>query len=160
VSSNSSHQNLTLKLVLSAKDKKPQKVCPYLFLLLNSPATNHVFSLAGSWLLESIQSMFNIARIPEPLCDTVSEHPPPNSREARSILVMIHNWCYSMVVYRRSSENPSQYTLLQPGEIEAHFRAIVLDVESRLASGEKALPVGILSADERDRWAEVCISLQ
>jgi hypothetical protein len=105
--------------------------------------------------------MFNIARIPEPFCDSISEPPPSTSREARSILVMIHNWCYSMVVYRpSSSENPSQYTLLQPGEMEAHFRAIVLDVESRLANGEKALPVGVLSADERDRWAEVCISSQ
>jgi carnitine O-acetyltransferase len=66
-----------------------------------------------------------------------------------------------MVVYRpTSSENPSpQYVLLHPGEIEARFRAIVLDVESRLANGEKAFPVGVLSADERDRWAEVCVSL-
>jgi len=162
VSSNSSLQNPTLKLDPSAKDKRPQRVCAYPLLLFKFPAINHVFSLAGTWLLESVESMFNIARIPEPFCDTVSEHPPPTSREARSILVMIHNWCYSMVVYQpSSSENPpSQYTLLQPGEIEAHFRAIVLDVESRLANGEKALPVGVLSADERDRWAEVCTSLK
>ena len=119
-------------------------------------------SLAGSWLLENIGSMFNIARIPEPFCDTISEPPPLTSEEARSILVMVHNWCYLMPVYRPlSSENsPSQYALLQPGEIEARLRAIVLDVESRLTNGEKAFPVGVLSADERDRWAEVCISRQ
>ena len=104
--------------------------------------------------------MFNIARIPEPFCDTTSEPPPLTSDEARSILVMVHNWCYLMPVYQpSSSENSSsQYTLLQPGEIEARLRAIVLDVESRLANGERPFPVGVLSADERDRWAEVCIS--
>lgn len=119
--------------------------------------TKIVVSLVGSWLLEAVGSMFNVSRIPEPFCDTISEPPLPTSRGARSILVMVHNWCYSMVVYQPSSpeNSSSQYTLLQPGEIEARFRAIVLDIESRLAKGEKPLPVGVLSADERDRWAEV-----
>ena len=146
---------------LPLSERQEASIGLIIHLFLTSSPTHYVPYLAGSWLLENIESMFNIARIPEPFCDTISEPPPHTSREARSILVMIHNWCYSMVVYRPSSfENPSsQHTLLQPGEIEAHLRAIVLDVESRLANGEKALPVGVLSADERDRWAEVCIHI-
>jgi len=120
---------------------------------------DHLFDAhsAGAWLLESVEKMFNTARIPEPLCDTISELPHPSCREARSILLMVHDWCYSVVVYGPPpSDNPSApLTLLPVGEIEAHLRAVVLDVESRLSNGEKALPVGVLSADERDRWAKV-----
>lgn len=112
--------------------------------------------LAGSWVLECLKNMFNIARIPEPLCDTISEPPHVTSRDARSILLMIHNWCYSVVVYQ-IEESTSQPILLSPGEIETRLRAVVLDVEMRLANGEKALPIGVLSADERDRWAKVCV---
>jgi len=70
---------------------------------------------------------------------------------------MVHDWCYSVVVYHPpSSNNPNKPgELLSPGEIEARLRAVVIDVESRLSNGEKALPVGVLSSDERDRWATV-----
>ncbi|KAF9485148.1 acyltransferase ChoActase/COT/CPT [Pholiota conissans] len=109
----------------------------------------------GSWLLENTSKMFNIGRIPEILCDTISEVPNPHSKHARSIHLMIHDWCYSVVVYRSptSTDPHAPLELLSPGEIETRLRAVVLDVEARLANGEKALPVGVLSADERDRWA-------
>jgi carnitine O-acetyltransferase len=98
--------------------------------------------------------MFNIARIPEPLCDTLSEYPDTPTRASRSILVMIHDWCYSVVVYDPPvGDSPSK--LSSPGEIEARIRAVVLDVETRLQNGEKAVPIGILSADDRDRWSKV-----
>ncbi|KAG6900798.1 hypothetical protein C0993_000117 [Termitomyces sp. T159_Od127] len=42
---------------------------------------------------------------------------------------------------------------MTPREIVTRIRAIVLDVEQRLANGERALPVGVLSADDRDAWA-------
>jgi carnitine O-acetyltransferase len=111
----------------------------------------------GSWLLENTSKIFNIARIPEPFCDTLSEPPKLSSRAARSVLVMIHDWCYSVVVYQPPSlNNPNEPgELLSPGEIETRLRAVVVDVESRLSNGEKPLPVGVLSADERDRWAKV-----
>ncbi|KAF8969174.1 acyltransferase ChoActase/COT/CPT [Flammula alnicola] len=117
----------------------------------NSEAT-----ASGSWLLENTSKMFNIARIPELLCDTISEPPTPSSRSARSIHLMIHDWCYSVVVYHPpSSMNPlAPLKLHSPGEIEARLRAVVLDVEARLENREKPLPVGVLSADERDRWAK------
>lgn len=116
-------------------------------------------SSAGTWLLEGIEKLFNIARIPEPLCDTISTPPHPTSREARSILLMVHDWCYSVVVYGPHSSDPTApLTLLPVGDIEARLRAVVLDVEARLADGEKPLPVGVLSADDRDRWAQVSLS--
>ncbi|KAG5721720.1 hypothetical protein E4T56_gene9212, partial [Termitomyces sp. T112] len=43
--------------------------------------------------------------------------------------------------------------LMTPREIATRIRAVVLDVEQRLATGERALPVGVLSADNRDAWA-------
>ncbi|KAF8150795.1 acyltransferase ChoActase/COT/CPT [Crassisporium funariophilum] len=106
----------------------------------------------GSWLLENTSKIFNIARIPEPLCDTISEPPEPSTPAARSVLLMIHDWCYSVTVYDPPIDGASP-KLSSPGQIEARIRATVLDVEARLANGEKPVPVGVLSADERDRWA-------
>ncbi|KAF8907306.1 acyltransferase ChoActase/COT/CPT [Gymnopilus junonius] len=107
----------------------------------------------GSWLLENVSKLFNITRIPEPYCDTLSKSPHSSSRAARSILLMLHDWCYSIAVYHPPSSGSATPKLLSPGEIETRIRAVVLDVEQRIANGEKPFPVGVLSADERDRWA-------
>ncbi|KAH9481600.1 Carnitine O-palmitoyltransferase 1, liver isoform [Psilocybe cubensis] len=98
--------------------------------------------------------MFNVARIPEPHCDTLSKPPDLSSQAARSIFLMVHDWCYSVTVYHPPASKSEPPRLLSPGLIEARLRAVVLDVEARLSIGEKPLPVGILSADDRDRWAE------
>jgi hypothetical protein len=45
--------------------------------------------------------------------------------------------------------------LLKPHEIESRINAVVLDVEQRLSEGQKAFPIGALSADDRDCWAKV-----
>ena len=101
--------------------------------------------------------MFNIARIPKYLCDTLSEYPDTTTRASRSILVMVHGWCYSVVVYDPSiGDSPQKLSSL--GEIETRIRAVVLDVETRLQNGEKAVPIGVLSADDRDHWANVSSS--
>lgn len=105
--------------------------------------------------MENTIKMFNIARIPEPHCDTLSKPPDLSSRAARSIFLMIHDWCYSVTVYHPPSSESEAPKLLSPGLIEARLRAIVVDVEARLSNGEKPLRVGVLSADDRDRWAEV-----
>jgi hypothetical protein len=115
---------------------------------------------AGQWMYENVSRLFNLARIPEPFCDTHSEVPDRKSRAARSIHVMLHGWCYSVTVYHPPSPSSGPETPLKqysPAAIEAQLRAVVLDVESRLANGEKALPVGVLSADERDKWAKVSL---
>lgn len=113
-------------------------------------------SVAGSWLLENTSEMFSRARIPAAECDSISEPPPIDSPDSRSILLMIHDWCYSVVVYQPRKENDiGSPRLFSPGEIEARIRAVALDVESRLAAGERPVPIGLLSADQRDKWAKV-----
>ncbi|KAF9560486.1 carnitine acetyltransferase [Agrocybe pediades] len=116
-----------------------------------NPAEN---TTSGAWMMESTSKMFNMARIPEPLCDTLSEKSDTSSQYGRSILVMVHNWCYLVKVYSPPLHGAKTPSLVPPGEIEAQLRAVMLDVEGRLANGEKALPIGALSADDRDRWAE------
>ncbi|RXW22817.1 hypothetical protein EST38_g3021 [Candolleomyces aberdarensis] len=107
----------------------------------------------GIWFRNSTSKMFNIARIPEPFCDTLSTPPETPTREARSILVMLHDWCYAVPVYYPPTSPDSLPILMSPKQIEARLRSLVLDVEDRLSRGEKPVPVGILSGDDRDKWA-------
>ena len=93
--------------------------------------------------------MWNIARVPRPSCDILTEKPDLSSPDARSIIVLIHDFFYVVEVYDESSK------LYSPGVIERRLWSCVHDVEQKLASGERAKPVGILGTDDRDRWAEV-----
>lgn len=103
----------------------------------------------GIWLRESTANMFNICRIPHPSCDALSVPPSPSSPNARKIVVMVHDWCYGVEVY------DSCFNRVPAVEIEQRLKAVVKDVEARIESREKAVPVGVLSADERDTWAKV-----
>ncbi|PCH42408.1 acyltransferase ChoActase/COT/CPT [Wolfiporia cocos MD-104 SS10] len=102
----------------------------------------------GVWLRDTTAQMFNIARLPRPQCDTLSELPSPTSEAARNILVMLRDWFYTVEVFD-SSLQP-----IAPAKIERRLRAVVADVTARLGQGEEAVPVGVLTADDRDRWAE------
>lgn len=97
--------------------------------------------------------MFNIGRVPKPYCDALSS-PPALSPQTVKLLLMIHNWCYTVDVYHPPDSSSSITVLLKPHEIESRIKAVVLDVEQRLAKGETAFPIGALSADDRDRWAK------
>jgi len=101
--------------------------------------------------------MFNSARIPAPHRDLLS---PPDftSPDSLKVLLMIHNWCYSISVYHPPTSANSLPQLIQPREIEYQICAVVSDVEHRLANGETAVPIGALSADQRDQWAEARLS--
>lgn len=81
----------------------------------------------------------------------MSPLPLPESLEARSIVVIANDWFYSVEVLD-ASEQP-----LPVCEIERRLKAIVADVKARLENGESAVPVGILTTDERDRWTEVSL---
>ncbi|GLB40321.1 putative choline/Carnitine o-acyltransferase [Lyophyllum shimeji] len=107
----------------------------------------------GIWLRQSISKMFNIARIPTPLCDIISPSPPADCPDARKLLLTLHNWFYAIPVYHPPNSPNDIPKLMEPREIESQIRAVVLDVEQRLANGDTATPVGVLSADDRDRWA-------
>ncbi|KAI0951280.1 hypothetical protein AcW1_008362 [Taiwanofungus camphoratus] len=103
---------------------------------------------AGIWLRETTAKMFNISRLPQPHCDAFSPPPYLAARDARTLLLLLHDWFYVVEVL---DEDLKPHP---PGDIERRIRAAVLDVEARLDRGEKAVPVGVLSADERDRWAQ------
>jgi carnitine O-acetyltransferase len=96
--------------------------------------------------------MFNIARIPKPTCDILSKPARAGNPEAQKIYVMIHGWCYAIPVY--DPDSASKPVSVQ--EIEARIRSAVIDAQQRLDAGEKSVPIGVLSADERDRWTQVC----
>jgi hypothetical protein len=64
---------------------------------------------------------------------------------------MVHDWCYSIDVY------DSQHNRASVREIEDRLRQIVGDVEERIRSGKLAVPVGVLSSDGRNQWAQVCL---
>jgi len=102
----------------------------------------------GVWLRENTAKMFNVGRIPQLHCDTLSSVPPPTDPDARTLFIMLHDWCYAVDVY------DEHQTCLGVMEIEKRIRAVVEDVEMRLGRGEKAVPVGVLSSDDRDIWAK------
>ena len=92
---------------------------------------------------------FNIARIPGKGCDTFSPLPSPLSPTARTILVHVRDWQYTIEVIDSSSQ------LIPVDILEQRLLKVVDDVARRLKSGETAEPIGILTADDRDRWADV-----
>ncbi|KAF8653605.1 hypothetical protein AX16_003849 [Volvariella volvacea WC 439] len=106
----------------------------------------------GLWLRDSTSKMFNICRIPKHFCDVISE-PVADSQANQKILVMLHNFFYTITAYTPPTSTSSPQ-LLDVRDIEKQLRAIVIDVEQRLATGERPTPIGVLSADDRDIWAE------
>ena len=62
---------------------------------------------------------------------------------------MAADWMYAIEVLAADGSP------LAPSEIEKKLHAIVVDVESRRARGECAVPIGVLTTDDRDRWADV-----
>jgi hypothetical protein len=88
----------------------------------------------------------------------LSSPPAPPSLNARKILVIVYNWFYAVDAYEPPSlcdMRQGEHRRVHAIHIEERLRAIVRDAEARLANGEKAVPVGVLSADQRDIWAKV-----
>ncbi|KAJ7761889.1 acyltransferase ChoActase/COT/CPT [Mycena maculata] len=104
----------------------------------------------GIWLRESVAKMFNIARIPKPKCDILSKPPSVSNPDAQKIYIMVHGWSYAIPVYEPTS--PPRLSDVQ--EIETRIRSAVIDAQQRLAAGDEAVPIGALTADERDRWTQ------
>ena len=97
--------------------------------------------------------MWNSARVPRPNCDVLTAKPQLSSPDARSIIVLIHDFFHAVEVCDESCKPHS------PGVIERRLWSCVRDVERRLVSGEQVKPIGILGTDDRDRWAEVRFQL-
>ena len=45
-------------------------------------------------------------------------------------------------------------------ELEKRLRDVILDAERRWAAGERAVPVGTLTSDDRDTWTKVSNSVK
>lgn len=105
--------------------------------------------------------MFNIARVPQRACDVLS-FAPEDSEHRGCIVVTVHDWFYRVSVCEDASSqylhrHPYFLPLATPQQLEARLLAVVADAGARLESGERAVPVGILTADERDMWADVSL---
>ncbi|KAH7930218.1 carnitine acetyltransferase [Leucogyrophana mollusca] len=99
------------------------------------------------WLRESTSKMFNICRIPQPHCDALSTAPAPSDTTSRQVILMIFNFCYTIDVCDSHNKR------LPVDIIEQRFKSAVSDAQCRVRSGETAVPIGVLTADDRDKWA-------
>lgn len=63
-------------------------------------------------------------------------------------MIVVHDWFYTVDVL----DNDLKVIPVQ--ELERRILGIVLDVSERLNAGSSAVPISVLSADERDKWAE------
>jgi hypothetical protein len=127
-----------------------------------TPATR-----TGIWLRDSVGRMFNTCRIPGVRgCDSLSAQPQAQpslssngngagNTNTGKILVMIHDWCYAIECYHHFSPRSIPPSMISPALLEERLRLVSLDAATRLAGGEKAVPIGVLSSDGRDRWGEV-----
>ena len=96
-----------------------------------------------------MEKIFNIARLPRPVCDHFSHPPPPDDRAARTIICAVRDWFYAIEVLDEQGQ------AIEPKRLEARILDVVNDAGKRLQAGEEAVPVSVLSADNRDVWAEV-----
>lgn len=92
---------------------------------------------------------FHRCRIPLPQCDALAALPQRGAPNARKVVLMLRNWLYSIEVVQ-SEENP-----ISVGDIEAKIWDAIHDTNRRQSLGEKAIPIGILTAHDRDSWQKV-----
>ena len=64
--------------------------------------------------------------------------------------LMYKDWCYAVGVYDEAGE------LLKPQAIEEKIWSVIVDVNDKESRGEKAIPIGVFTADDRDLWTKVC----
>lgn len=107
----------------------------------------------GIWLLNNTEKMFNACRLPRAGADVLATRNPV-SEHAQDVMLMLHDFVYMVRVCK------DDRTPLPVQTIEDRIRAVVLDVIRRVDAGESAVPVGVLSSDDRDCWAEVSVLVQ
>ncbi|KAI0787668.1 acyltransferase ChoActase/COT/CPT [Fomes fomentarius] len=102
----------------------------------------------GLWFRHAALQFYNTCRIPRHGCDCFAAVPSPTDPSSRKLLVMVADWTYAVEVIG------SDGTPLTPPVIEQRLRAVVNDAQRRLANGEHAVPISVLTTDERDNWAK------
>jgi hypothetical protein len=77
---------------------------------------------------------------------------------------MVHDWFYAVECYQlragscsssSSSSGAPELIRISPAELAHRLRNVARDAARRLRNGERVVPIGVLSSDGRDRWAEV-----
>ena len=97
----------------------------------------------------TVPRMYNVCRIPQAGRDRLST-PSASSIHHKKVIVMIHDWIYSIDVYGAQSSRSVDHT-----ELERRIRGVVIDSSKRLASGERGRPVSVMTSDDRDIWSKV-----
>lgn len=97
-------------------------------------------------------SMFNLSRIPLPNCDAFSTPSPLSTH----LSLLVDDYYYAIDIFSPpSSSADGAPEPLPAGEIEKRFQAAVNDAKQRKERGERAVEIGVLSADDRDNWTKV-----
>ncbi|OJT11461.1 Carnitine O-acetyltransferase [Trametes pubescens] len=102
----------------------------------------------GLWFRHSALQAFNTCRIPQRECDRFPSRPTASDPDGHKILVMVADWMYAVEAIAPDGDP------LSAAAIERRLRAIVSDVERRHERGERAVPLSVLTTDDRDRWAD------
>ncbi|KAF9067237.1 carnitine acetyltransferase [Rhodocollybia butyracea] len=111
---------------------------------IESQEIHPVTTRTGVWFQENVGRMFNIARIPQRDCDTLSVTSLSSDPLSHNVIVIVNNWFYTLRAY-----DPS-YGLIGVETFLSRLNAIVRDATTRPGLAPE---IGVLSADERDTWA-------
>ncbi|KAH9945185.1 acyltransferase ChoActase/COT/CPT [Epithele typhae] len=103
---------------------------------------------SGIWFRHSALQVFNKCRVPREHCDVFSSAASLSEPHARQLLVMSLDMFYAVEVLDSTGQ------VVPPGIIEQRILAVVRDAKTRQGSGERPVPVGVLTTDDRDRWAK------
>ncbi|KAI0649114.1 acyltransferase ChoActase/COT/CPT [Trametes meyenii] len=100
------------------------------------------------WFRHAALQVFNICRIPQRGCDIFSPLPPLTDVDSRRVVVAVADWIYAIDAVAPDG------TPFPADVIEKRLRAVTSDAQTRLCRGEHPAPIGVLTADDRDRWAD------
>lgn len=95
------------------------------------------------------QMPFFRCRIPKDSCDVLAPLPSRGSSESRKIVLMLRDWCYAIDVLDDTG------TPVPAIKIESYIWQAIHDANLLRQRGETATPIGVLTAYNRNSWAEV-----
>lgn len=104
--------------------------------------------LSGMWFREPALKLYGTTRIAQPQRDQL-RLARADGRTPAFVHVMFREWCYRIPVANAAGER------VHVADIEHHLWGLVHDVNAREEHGERAVPIGRLTADHRDQWAKV-----
>lgn len=103
----------------------------------------------GKWFRGPALSLFGTTRIPHANCDSLVNRA---TKGPKWVHVMFREWSYRI---RVSTEDGRRTPVSQ---LEQGLNDAVADVARRESNNEACVPLGRLTADHRDTWANVCYS--